>query len=102
MIARFMSWKGVALLALMSNAAVVPAYIQGTRPYSGMLRDFFQFNQVTLHFGPPIRFDDLAGQHRDKEARDLALKRIMDAIVDLKEQSELQYSPNGADYRGVA
>jgi len=80
--------KGVALLALMSNAVVVPAYFQGTKPFSGMIRDFVQFNHVTLHFGPPIHFDDLAGQHRDEATRDIALKRIMDAILVLQDQSK--------------
>lgn len=80
--------KGVALLALMTNAAVVPAYVQGTRPFSGMMRDFLQFNQVTLHFGRPIRFDDLAGRHGDREAREIALNRIMDAIIALQDRSE--------------
>jgi len=80
--------KGVALLALMTNAVVVPGYIQGTRPFSGMMRDFLQFNHVTLHFGPPIRFDDLAGRHGDRDARDIALQRIMDAIIALQQQSD--------------
>jgi len=80
--------QGVALLALMTNAVVVPAFFQGTHPFSGMVRDFFQFNHVTLHFGPPIRFDDLAGKHRDEPSRDIALKRIMDAIMILQEMSK--------------
>jgi 1-acyl-sn-glycerol-3-phosphate acyltransferase len=79
--------QGVALIALMSNASVVPAFFQGTLPFSGMVRDFFQFNQVTLHFGPPIRFDDLAGKHRDEAVRNIALKRIMDAIGTLEEKA---------------
>jgi 1-acyl-sn-glycerol-3-phosphate acyltransferase len=80
--------KGVALLALMSNAVVVPGYFQGTRPYSGMIRDFFTRNRVTLQFGPPIRFDDLAGKDRDPESRDLALQRIMEGIVKLQTESQ--------------
>ena len=80
--------QGVALLALLTNAVVVPAFFQGTHPFSGMIRDFFQFNHVTLHFGPPIRFDDLAGKHRDEPTRELALKRIMDAIVTLQAVSK--------------
>ena len=79
--------KGVALLALMSNAVVVPGYFQGTRPYSGMIRDFFTRNRVTLQFGPPIRFDDLAGKDRDPECRELALRRIMEGIVQLRNAS---------------
>lgn len=79
---------GVALLALMSNAVVVPAYFQGTKPFFGMVRDFLQFDHVTVRFGPPIRFDDLAARHRDEEVRNIALKRIMDGIGALQEESE--------------
>ena len=79
--------KGVALLALLSNAVVVPAYIHSALPFSGMIRDFLRFNEVTVRFGPPIRFDDLTGRQH-KEARDAALKRIMDAIVALQGQFE--------------
>jgi len=75
--------QGVALLAMLSGATVVPAYIRGTGGYSGMVRDFFRLNRVTLFFGPPIRIDDLRDRHRDKEAREIALKRIMDALADL-------------------
>jgi 1-acyl-sn-glycerol-3-phosphate acyltransferase len=71
----------------MSNATVVPAYIQGTNPFSGMVKDFLQFNRVTLYFGSPIRFDDLKGK-RDEGARELATKRIMDAIVGLRDRYE--------------
>jgi len=75
--------QGVALLALMSNATVVPAYIQGTSPFSGMVSDFLKFNKITLYFGRPIRFDDLGGK-RDEASREIAAKRIMDAIRGLQ------------------
>jgi 1-acyl-sn-glycerol-3-phosphate acyltransferase len=78
---------GTALLALASNAVVVPAYIHGTRPFSGMVSDFLRINHVTLKFGPPITFADLAGQHRDKRTRSIAMKRIMDAIFALRHDS---------------
>ena len=78
--------KGVALLALMSSAPVVPAYLHGTRPFRGMILDFLQFNRVTLYFGEPIRFDDRAGSHRDREVLDRALQRIMDGIVALRDR----------------
>jgi len=83
--------KGVALLALLSNAVVVPGYFRGTRPFSGMVRDFLTFNHVTLQFGPPIRFDDLAEGHRDPECRELALNRIIEATRKLKEQAGTSY-----------
>jgi 1-acyl-sn-glycerol-3-phosphate acyltransferase len=79
--------QGVALLALMSKATVVPAYIQGTSPYAGMVNDFLLRNRVTLYFGRPIRFDDLAGK-RDEGAREVATKRIMDAIIALRDRFE--------------
>jgi 1-acyl-sn-glycerol-3-phosphate acyltransferase len=78
--------QGVALLALMSKATVVPAYIQGTSRFSGMASDFLKRNKVTLYFGRPIRFDDLKG--RDETARETATKRIMDAIRALRDRYE--------------
>jgi len=78
--------KGVALLALMSNATIVPSYLHGTNVYRGMIADFFLFNQVTLYFGEPLRFDDLASRHPEPEALDLALERIMGAIVALHDR----------------
>jgi len=79
--------QGVALLALMSNATVVPAYIQGTRPFTSMIKDFMKLEKVTLYFGRPIRFDDLGGK-RDDAAREVATKRIIDAIIGLRERYE--------------
>jgi 1-acyl-sn-glycerol-3-phosphate acyltransferase len=79
--------KGAALLALMSNAAVVPAYIHGTGRFAGMVRDFFRLDRVTIFFGEPIRFDDLAGRQREEAVRDMALKRIMKGIIDLRDAS---------------
>lgn len=81
---------GVAMLAMLSNATVVPAYLAGANLFSSMILDFFRFNRITLVFGPPIRFDDLADQHRDKESREIALKRIMDGIAALKAKSHDQ------------
>jgi len=86
--------QGVALLALLSGAPVVPAYIKGTGGYSGMIRDFLRLNRVTLFFGPAVRVDDLRDRHRDKDVRELALKRIMDALgalaVHAAESGELE------------
>jgi 1-acyl-sn-glycerol-3-phosphate acyltransferase len=79
--------QGVALLALMSGATVVPAYIQGTLPHRGMVGDFLAINRVTFWFGSPIRFDDLGGK-RDEAARDAATARIMNAIIALRDRYE--------------
>jgi 1-acyl-sn-glycerol-3-phosphate acyltransferase len=85
--------QGVALLALMSNATVVPAYIQGTSEYKSMVKDFLVFNKVTLYFGRPIRFDDLlkggkGGGKRDEATRAEATRRIMEAITGLRDRYE--------------
>ncbi|HVT82819.1 MAG TPA: MFS transporter [Phycisphaerae bacterium] len=79
--------QGVALLALMSNATVVPAYIVGTNTYSGMVSDFLKRSRVTLYFGRPLRFDDLGGK-RDEASREIAAGRIMDAIRGLRDRYE--------------
>ena len=78
--------KGVALLAVMANATVVPAYMHGARPFRGMLWDFLRFNRVTLYLGNTIRFDDLAAQRRNPEVLETALQRIMGGIVALRDQ----------------
>jgi len=78
--------KGVALLALMTNATVVPAYLRGTRHFRSMARDFLHFNHVTLYFGTPIRFVDLAGQQRTPQLLDAALQRIMAGVIALRDE----------------
>jgi 1-acyl-sn-glycerol-3-phosphate acyltransferase len=79
--------QGVALLALLSNATVVPVYLQGSRPFAGMIQDFLRFDRVTIYFGKPIHLDDLTKRHREDGIREIALKRIVDAIVTLREHS---------------
>ena len=78
---------GVALLALMSGATVVPAYIRGTNVHAGMVQDFLKRSKVTIFFGRPLRFEDLKDLERD-EAREIANKRIMDAIIALRDRYE--------------
>ena len=84
---------GAALLALMSGAAVIPAYFQWTQPFAGMVRDFLTFNRVTLHFGPAIRLDDLGARHRDPQVREIAARRIVEAIVSLRDHAEAASHP---------
>jgi 1-acyl-sn-glycerol-3-phosphate acyltransferase len=77
---------GVALLALMSGATVVPAYIRGTNVHAGMVGDFLKRGKVTIFFGKPLRFEDLKGH--SEEARDEATRRIMAAITALRDRYE--------------
>ena len=79
---------GVAMLALMSGATVVPAYIRGTRTHSGMVEDFRKRGRITLFFGTPLSFADLEGRSRDPEARETAARRIIGAIVALRDRYE--------------
>ncbi len=79
---------GVAMLALMSGATVVPAYIRGTRTHSGMVEDFKKRGRITLFFGTPLTFTDLEGRSRDPEARETAARRIIGAIVALRDRYE--------------
>jgi 1-acyl-sn-glycerol-3-phosphate acyltransferase len=80
--------QGVALLALMSGATVVPGYILGTKAHQGMLRDFLSRDKITFYFGRPIRFDDLGAGKRDEAVREAATRRIMDEIIRLRDTYE--------------
>jgi 1-acyl-sn-glycerol-3-phosphate acyltransferase len=85
--------QGVALLALMSKATVCPAYIVGTPTYKSMFGDFFRRSKITAYFAPPLRFDDIVEKHGDRawkseEARAEVTKRIMDAILKLRDRYE--------------
>lgn len=79
---------GVALLALTSGATVVPAYIRGTFVHNGMVNDFLRRARLTAFFGGPIRFDDFAGREKDSDVREQAAKRIIDAIIALRDRYE--------------
>ena len=79
---------GVALLALMSGATVVPAYITGTNTHAGMAKDFLIRSRVRIYFGKRITFGDLADGGRDDKTREIATKRIMDAIKGLRDRYE--------------
>ncbi|GEM_PF-134032 len=78
--------QGVALLALMAGATVVPSYIVGTNTHAGMWKDFLKRTHVKIYFGRPLRLDDLSGH--DAAARETATTRIMDAIGALRDRYE--------------
>ena len=66
---------GVALIAAMTKAPVVPAAIIGTAhifPHSGL------FSRVTVIYGRPMFFE---GQHHDKAALQVFSQKIMDEIA---------------------
>lgn len=66
---------GVALIAAMTKAPVVPAAIIGTAhlfPHGGL------FSRVTVIYGRPMFFE---GQHHDKAALQVFSQKIMDEIA---------------------
>lgn len=83
---------GVAAIALMSGATVVPACITGTRRHQGMLSDFMGRARVRIKYGKPLRANDLvpgAGATTKNVVRDEATlravtERIMGAIRELQ------------------
>ena len=75
---------GVALLALRSGAAVIPAHISGTNYSPSVAKGLLGRHRARVRFGPPVDLDDL----RDAEDRRAALKtataRIYAAIQALR------------------
>lgn len=72
---------GIALIALRSNAVVIPTGISGT---SKPDRNFYRPTQrpwVRIHFGPPVQLDDLRGERAGKAAIEQASRRVMDSIA---------------------
>ncbi|HEU4401451.1 MAG TPA: lysophospholipid acyltransferase family protein, partial [Candidatus Polarisedimenticolia bacterium] len=69
---------GAAMIAALSGAPVVPAYIDGARDSMPVGSAFPAPARVHVRFGPPLRFDREAG--RDRPAlREFAL-RMLEAI----------------------
>lgn len=76
---------GVAALVLMSGATVVPAYISGVRPHSGVIRDCLHRQDVRIRYGRPLRFDNYKGRDRDKATLEEVTGKIMAAIAALRD-----------------
>lgn len=73
--------SGVALLAALSGAPVVPAAIIGTS-HIFKLGSFFP--QLSVVYGAPLRFE---GNHKDKAALEEFSQRIMDAIEQMIQEN---------------
>ncbi len=86
--------SGVAMLALMSGATVVPAFIYGVNVYKGMVADFVHRSKVRIAFGRPMRFTEFAGKERDEASRDEVTRLIMEAIKKLRDKHEPQNTPS--------
>lgn len=77
---------GVAWLAMKAHAPVVPVGLLGTADIMPVGSRLPRVRRVTVRFGRPLDFDDLAATHPSGVARRLATDRIMDAIAELSGQ----------------
>jgi 1-acyl-sn-glycerol-3-phosphate acyltransferase len=77
---------GIAMLALLSGAPVVPVYISGTRPCQSITRDFLQRATLVVHFGAPLRFGHLRHRRRDHATLQMVTDQIMQAIAAIKQR----------------
>ena len=81
---------GVGMLAVMSGAPVVPAYVSGTLEAlpKGAVRP--RRSQVSVRFGPALHFKPQTGEGRKDRYREAA-NEMMRAITQLKDQQDRQH-----------
>lgn len=77
---------GAVMLALRTDVPIVPVGIWGTQyamPYGSLiLRPTLK--RVAIHFGAPLRFDDLKDKPK-REARQIAVQRLTEAMKQARE-----------------
>ena len=79
---------GVALLALRTGAAVVPAHITGTPPFDSVLRAFVSPSRSSIRFGEPLRFARAGERKPGREEMETITKTIFERIETLRRESE--------------
>ena len=74
---------GTLLLAQKTGAPIVPAYIEGT--YDALPRHarFFHKATISVVFGKPLRYHNLAKRQPGKKGLETAKKNLMESIVKL-------------------
>jgi len=77
--------EGAAMLALRTNAVVVPAHISGTRYSDTVLAAFFRRHYARVRFGKPIDLSEYRGTRPSKEAVGQVAKLLMREIRALGE-----------------
>jgi 1-acyl-sn-glycerol-3-phosphate acyltransferase len=77
---------GAGMLAVLSGAPVVPAYVSGTAQALPPGRALPRPARVTVTFGPPLVFKSVAGDERRKERYREATEEMMRAIAQLMAQ----------------
>ena len=71
---------GVAMLALKTGAAVVPAHISGVARGSNVLKGLFSRHRARVRFGPPIDLSEFRLEKPDRETIRAATQKIYDAV----------------------
>jgi 1-acyl-sn-glycerol-3-phosphate acyltransferase len=77
---------GVGMLAVMSGAPVVPAYISGTGRALPRGRGVPKLTKVSVAFGPALHFKSRDGEGRKERYREAA-QEMMRAIAQLRDQA---------------
>ena len=90
---------GAGMLALLSGAPVVPAYVEGTGRALPRGRVLPRPVKVRVSFGAPLAFGKVEGAHR-KERYLEASREMMAAIARLKQAAERGMSATEIGYRG--
>ena len=74
---------GAALLALHTNATVVPAHISGTRWHGTVVKAFLWRHRAVVRFGRPISLSQYAHREIDKETLARISAMLLDRIREL-------------------
>jgi 1-acyl-sn-glycerol-3-phosphate acyltransferase len=80
---------GVAWLAINAHAPVVPVGLIGTDAIMPVGSRFPRIKRVTVRFGDPLNFEELAATHQPAVARRMATDAVMDAIAELSGQQRV-------------
>ncbi len=87
---------GVARLALKANAPIVPVGMLGTYEALPKGQNLPRLTDVTIRFGEPLAFPELAGEHEDYDTVRKVTDDVMNAIQTLTGQEyvdEYQWNP---------
>ncbi|MFC1667373.1 lysophospholipid acyltransferase family protein [Candidatus Omnitrophota bacterium] len=78
---------GIGFIQAASGASILPCYVKGSREALPRHSFFPRFNQISIYFGKPLKFDkDLFKEHKKIRHRYVA-KQVMAAIAELKENA---------------
>jgi 1-acyl-sn-glycerol-3-phosphate acyltransferase len=86
--------SGAAMLALHTNALVVPAHISGTKYDDSLLRSFFRRHHARVRFGKPIDFSRYWIDKVDRESLDKVSRMLMRRINELGEDEDDENQSN--------